>query len=86
MTGECMQVQPKTQRQARSNTTRYAHCGRPPHRPVMAAPPDVKETRAADTRITEANPLGKVPRLVMERAEVRTWEALADGVITAAPT
>lgn len=70
---------------------------------------------AADTRITEANPLGKVPCLVMEggeavfdsrviveyvdtlspvgrlipekgreRAEVRTWEALADGVIEAA--
>ena len=70
---------------------------------------------SADTRVPEANPLGKVPCLVMEgsealfdsrviveyvdtlspvgrlipekgreRAEVRTWEALADGVLDAA--
>ncbi len=70
---------------------------------------------ADDTRITESNPLGKVPCLVMEgaealfdsrviveylenlspvgklipsngreRAEVKTWEALADGVLDAA--
>ena len=70
---------------------------------------------AADTTIAEANPLGKVPCLVMEggealfdsrviveyldtlspvgklipavgreRAEVKTWEALADGVLDAA--
>ncbi|HQZ05345.1 MAG: glutathione S-transferase N-terminal domain-containing protein [Rhodoferax sp.] len=69
----------------------------------------------AETRISESNPLGKVPCLVMEgaealfdsrviveylenlspvgklipvsgreRAEVKTWEALADGVIDAA--
>jgi glutathione S-transferase len=69
---------------------------------------------SADTRIQEANPLGKVPCLVMEggealfdsrviveyldalspvgklipssgreRAEVKTWEALADGVLDA---
>lgn len=70
---------------------------------------------AADTQISESNPLGKVPCLVMEgaealfdsrviveyldtlspvgklipslgreRAEVKTWEALADGVLDAA--
>lgn len=70
---------------------------------------------AADTRIGESNPLGKVPCLIMEgaealfdsrviveyldtlspvgklipslgreRAEVKTWEALADGVVDAA--
>lgn len=70
---------------------------------------------AADTRIAEANPLGKVPCLVMEgaealfdsrviveyldtlspvgklipsvgreRAEIKTWEALADGLLDAA--
>ncbi len=70
---------------------------------------------SADTRISESNPLGKVPCLVMEgsealfdsrviveyldtlspvgklipsvgreRAEVKTWEALADGVLDAA--
>ena len=70
---------------------------------------------AADTSITQSNPLGKVPCLVMEggealfdsrviveyvdtlspvgklipptgreRAEVKTWEALADGVLDAA--
>ncbi|MEO8296473.1 MAG: glutathione S-transferase C-terminal domain-containing protein [Burkholderiales bacterium] len=70
---------------------------------------------SADTRVTDANPLGKVPCLVMEgaealfdsrviveyvdtlspvgrlipekgreRAEVRTWEALADGICDAA--
>ncbi len=70
---------------------------------------------AADTTISESNPLGKVPCLVMEggealfdsrviveyldtlspvgklipavgreRAEVKTWEALADGVLDAA--
>lgn len=70
---------------------------------------------AADTKISSANPLGKVPCLVMEggealfdsrviveyldtlspvgkliptlgreRAEVKTWEALADGVLDAA--
>jgi glutathione S-transferase len=70
---------------------------------------------AADTRITESNPLGKVPCLIMEggealfdsrviveyvdtlspvgklipsvgreRAEVKTWEALADGLLDAA--
>ena len=70
---------------------------------------------AADTRMPDANPLGKVPCLVMEggeavfdsrviveyldtlspvgkliplpgreRAEVKTWEALADGVLDAA--
>ena len=70
---------------------------------------------AADSRIAESNPLGKVPCLVMEgaealfdsrviveyldtlspvgklipsvgreRAEVKTWEALADGVLDAA--
>lgn len=70
---------------------------------------------SADTTITQANPLGKVPCLIMEggealfdsrviveyvdtlspvgklippsgreRAEVKTWEALADGVLDAA--
>ena len=70
---------------------------------------------AADTTITESNPLGKVPCLIMEggealfdsrviveyldtlspvgklipslgreRAEVKTWEALADGLLDAA--
>lgn len=70
---------------------------------------------AADTKITDSNPLGKVPCLVMEggealfdsrviveyvdtlspvgklipalgreRAEVKTWEALADGLVDAA--
>jgi len=70
---------------------------------------------AADTRIHESNPLGKVPCLIMEgheavfdsrviveyldtlspvgklisgtgreRAEIKTWEALADGVLDAA--
>jgi len=70
---------------------------------------------AADTRISESNPLGKVPCLIMEgaealfdsrviveyldtlspvgklipglgrvRAEVKTWEALADGILDAA--
>jgi glutathione S-transferase len=70
---------------------------------------------AADTKITDSNPLGKVPCLVMEggealfdsrviveyvdtlspvgklipalgreRAEVKTWEALADGLMDAA--
>ncbi len=70
---------------------------------------------AADSNITESNPLGKVPCLIMEgaealfdsrviveyldtlspvgkliptvgreRAEVKTWEALADGVLDAA--
>ncbi len=69
---------------------------------------------AADTKITESNPLGKVPCLIMEggealfdsrviveyidtlspvgklipsvgreRAEVKTWEALADGLLDA---
>ena len=76
---------------------------------------DQEDVWAADTRITEANPLGKVPCLVMEggeavfdsrviveyldtlspvgkliptqgreRAEVKTWEALADGLVDAA--
>ncbi|MFW9616072.1 glutathione S-transferase [Aquabacterium sp.] len=75
----------------------------------------VEDVWAADTRIAEANPLGKVPCLVMEggeaifdsrviveyvdtlspvgklipltgreRVEVRTWEALADGLLDAA--
>ncbi len=70
---------------------------------------------SADTKITESNPLGKVPCLIMEggealfdsrviveyldtlspvgklipslgreRAEVKTWEALADGLLDAA--
>lgn len=76
---------------------------------------ELEDVWAADTRIHEANPLGKVPCLIMEdggalfdsrviveyldtltpvaklipangreRAEVRTWEALADGVSDAA--
>ena len=76
---------------------------------------ELEDVWAPDTRINEANPLGKVPCLIMEdggavfdsrviceyldgmtpvaklippsgreRAEVRTWEALADGVIDAA--
>ena len=76
---------------------------------------ELEDVWAPDTRIQEANPLGKVPCLIMEdggavfdsrviceyldgmtpvaklippsgreRAEVRTWEALADGVIDAA--
>lgn len=76
---------------------------------------ELEDVWAPDTRIHEANPLGKVPCLIMEdggavfdsrviceyldgmtpvaklippsgreRAEVRTWEALADGVIDAA--
>jgi glutathione S-transferase len=75
---------------------------------------EVEDVWAPDTRILEANPLGKVPCLIMEdggavfdsrviveyldgmtpvaklippsgreRAEVRTWEALADGVTDA---
>jgi glutathione S-transferase len=75
----------------------------------------VEDVWSADTTITEANPLGKVPCLVMEggeaifdsrviveyvdtlspvgkliplsgreRVEVRTWEALADGLLDAA--
>lgn len=76
---------------------------------------ELENVWAAGTRIAQANPLGKVPCLVMEggeavfdsrviveyvdtlspvgrlipdkgreRAEVRTWEALADGVLDAA--
>ena len=76
---------------------------------------EVQDVWAADSRIAEANPLSKVPCLVMdggeavfdsrviveyvdtlspvgkliplsgrERIEVRTWEALADGVLDAA--
>jgi glutathione S-transferase len=76
---------------------------------------DLEDVWAADTRIREFNPLGKVPCLIMEdggavfdsrviveyldtmtpiarlipangreRAEVRTWEALADGMLDAA--
>jgi len=76
---------------------------------------DVEDVWAADTRIGESNPLGKVPCLVMEggeaifdsrviveyvdtlspvgkliplsgreRVEVKTWEALADGLLDAA--
>jgi glutathione S-transferase len=76
---------------------------------------DVEDVWAADTRIGEANPLGKVPCLVMEggeaifdsrviveyvdtlspvgkliplsgreRVEVKTWEALGDGLLEAA--
>jgi glutathione S-transferase len=76
---------------------------------------DIEDVWSADTRITEANPLGKVPCLVMEggeavfdsrviveyvdtlspvgkliplsgreRVEVKTWEALADGLLEAA--
>lgn len=75
---------------------------------------DLEDVWAPDSKIQEANPLGKVPCLIMEdggavfdsrviveyldtatpvskllppsgreRAEVRTWEALADGVIDA---
>jgi glutathione S-transferase len=75
----------------------------------------VEDVWAADTRIGESNPLGKVPCLVMEggeaifdsrviveyvdtlspvgkliplsgreRVEVKTWEALADGLLDAA--
>ena len=75
----------------------------------------VENVWAADTTITESNPLGKVPCLIMEgaealfdsrviveyldtlspvgklipsmgreRAEVKTWEALADGLMDAA--
>jgi glutathione S-transferase len=75
---------------------------------------ELEDVWSADTRITAANPLGKVPCLVMEggeavfdsrviveyvdtlspvsrlipasgreRAEVRTWEALADGLLDA---
>lgn len=74
----------------------------------------IEDVWAADTRIAEANPLGKVPCLVMEgaealfdsrviveyldtlspvgklipavgreRAEIKTWEALADGLLDA---
>ncbi len=74
----------------------------------------IEDVWAADTTIAEANPLGKVPCLIMEggdamfdsrviveyidtlspvgklipqqgreRAEVKTWEALADGVMDA---
>jgi len=76
---------------------------------------ELEDVWSPDTRIQEANPLGKVPCLIMEdggavfdsrviveyldsatpvaklippsgreRAEVRTWEALGDGVIDAA--
>jgi glutathione S-transferase len=76
---------------------------------------ELEDVWAPDTRILDANPLGKVPCLIMEdggavfdsrviveyldgmtplaklippsgreRAEVRTWEALGDGVIDAA--
>jgi len=76
---------------------------------------EVEDVWAADSRIGDSNPLGKVPCLIMEdggavfdsrviveyldgvtpvsklipatgreRAEVRTWEALADGVLDAA--
>jgi len=76
---------------------------------------DVEDVWSADTKISESNPLGKVPCLVMEggeaifdsrviveyvdtlspvgkliplsgreRVEVRTWEALADGLLDAA--
>ena len=76
---------------------------------------ELEDVWSTDTRIAEANPLGKVPCLVMdggeavfdsrviveyvdtlspvgkliplggrERVEVRTWEALADGVLDAA--
>ena len=75
----------------------------------------LEDVWAADTRIVESNPLGKVPCLLMEtgealydsrviveyldtlspvgklipangreRAEVKTWEALADGLLDAA--
>jgi glutathione S-transferase len=40
---------------------------------------------AADTSITQSNPVGKlIPPTGRERAEVKTWEALADGVLDAA--
>jgi glutathione S-transferase len=76
---------------------------------------ELEDVWAPDTRIQDANPLGKVPCLIMEdggavfdsrviveyldgmtpvaklippsgreRAEVRTWEALGDGVVDAA--
>lgn len=76
---------------------------------------EVEDVWSADTKILEANPLGKVPCLVMEggealfdsrviveyvdtlspvgkllplsgreRVEVKTWEALADGLLDAA--
>ena len=76
---------------------------------------ETEEVWSATTRISESNPLGKVPCLIMEgheavfdsrviveyldtlspvgklipnggreRAEVKTWEALADGVLDAA--
>jgi glutathione S-transferase len=76
---------------------------------------ELEDVWAPDTRIHDANPLGKVPCLIMEdggavfdsrviveyldsatpvsklipatgreRAEVRTWEALADGIVDAA--
>lgn len=76
---------------------------------------ELEDVWSADTKIREANPLGKVPCLIMEdggavfdsrviveyldtttpiaklipangreRVEVRTWEALADGVLDAA--
>jgi len=76
---------------------------------------EVEDVWAADTRISDANPLGQVPCLVMEggeaifdsrviveyvdtlspvgkliplsgreRVEVKTWEALADGLLDAA--
>ena len=76
---------------------------------------ELDDVWAPDTRIQDANPLGKVPCLIMEdggavfdsrviveyldsatpvaklippsgreRAEVRTWEALADGIVDAA--
>ncbi len=76
---------------------------------------DIEDVWAADSRIAESNPLGKVPCLVMEggeaifdsrviveyvdtlspvgkliplsgreRVEVKTWEALADGLLDAA--
>jgi glutathione S-transferase len=76
---------------------------------------ELEDVWAPETRIQEANPLGKVPCLIMEdggavfdsrviveyldgmtplaklippsgreRAEVRTWEALSDGVVDAA--
>jgi glutathione S-transferase len=76
---------------------------------------ELEDVWSPDTRIQEANPLGKVPCLIMEdggalfdsrviveyldtmtpigklipqagreRAEVRTWEALADGILDAA--
>jgi glutathione S-transferase len=75
----------------------------------------VEDVWAADTRITDSNPLGKIPCLVIEgtealfdsrviveyldtlspvgklipavgreRAEIKTWEALADGLLDAA--